>query len=97
MPARSVVSGMRLLPAQLDLQIVDHTLYAGNASAEAYRISQIPVIENDSVQRGNAVGDGDEHALIQWLCISQNTLVATQFEMSTSLLPLVRALRHLPR
>src|ERR1700722_21003294 len=52
---------MRLLPAQLDLQIVDHTLYAGNASAEAYGISQIPVIENDAVQRGNSIRDGDEH------------------------------------
>lgn len=50
-----------LLPAQLDLQIIDHTLYAWNASAEAYRISQIPVIENDSVQRRNPIRDGDEH------------------------------------
>jgi len=50
-----------LLPAQLDLQIIDHTPYAWNASAETYRISQIPVIENDSVQRRNAIRDGYEH------------------------------------
>src|ERR1035438_1655131 len=49
----------RLLAAEFDLEIVDHALHAGNFLGDASCGSQIPVIENDSVQCNDAILDRD--------------------------------------
>jgi hypothetical protein len=48
-----------LLAAEFHLEIIDHTLHAGNSLGDAPCGPQIPVIENDSVQCDDAIPDRD--------------------------------------
>ncbi len=39
----------------LNLEIIDHAFHTGNSPADAHRLSDVPIVENDPAQRGDTI------------------------------------------